>query len=121
MPADHPALESKTTSPGRVAYEAYGQSRGWRTAIGGAMPAWHEQRPDLCQAWETAAIAVKQMPRELGVMLQDVVDAIGEVQSGPFATASLDVALRHLRGAVAALISHREHLRRLSVPEGPQG
>jgi hypothetical protein len=108
-------------TPGRVAYEAYGKSRGWRTAIGGAMPAWGEQRADLQQAWETAAIAVKQMPRDIGIMLQDLVDTLGEIQSGPFATASLEVALRHLRGAVAALIAHREHLRRLQVPEGPQG
>lgn len=44
---------------GRVAYEAYGESVGWITFSGTAMPTWEEQNEKLKQAWNSAASAVE--------------------------------------------------------------
>jgi hypothetical protein len=43
---------------GKVAYDAYGESRGWKVYNGDAMPTWDEQSPELREAWDAAAQAV---------------------------------------------------------------
>lgn len=43
---------------GKVAYDAYGDSRGWKVVGGGTMPQWDEQSPELREAWQAAADAV---------------------------------------------------------------
>jgi hypothetical protein len=43
---------------GRIAYEAYGKTRQWRTFAGDPMPLWDKQTPELRAAWEAAAEAV---------------------------------------------------------------
>lgn len=43
---------------GELAYNAYGDSRGWQTYGGVPMPAWPEQAPELRHAWSEAASAV---------------------------------------------------------------
>lgn len=45
-------------SLGRVAYEAYGDARGWVVFNGAPMPTWNEQSIDLREAWEMAGLAV---------------------------------------------------------------
>lgn len=44
---------------GQVAYEAYGDERGWTTVPGGPMPAWPDQDEAIQRAWQAAAEAVK--------------------------------------------------------------
>jgi len=48
-------------SLGKVAYEAYGEHRGWSTFNGDVMPQWDEQTPELREAWEVAAQAVANL------------------------------------------------------------
>lgn len=43
---------------GKIAYEAYGDNRGWVVVGGGSMPAWDDQTPELRAAWDAAAQAV---------------------------------------------------------------
>ena len=43
---------------GKIAYNAYGDNRGWVTFNGDAMPTWEEQTPELREAWDAAAQAV---------------------------------------------------------------
>jgi len=43
---------------GEIAYNAYGESRGWVVFDGSPMPPWDEQRPDILMAWMAAAQAV---------------------------------------------------------------
>ena len=43
---------------GEVAYNAYGDARGWVVVGGGPMPRWDEQSPELRDAWDAAAQAV---------------------------------------------------------------
>ncbi len=47
-------------SLGEIAYNAYGNSRNWVVVGGGPMPTWEEQFPELKEAWEAAADAVKR-------------------------------------------------------------
>jgi hypothetical protein len=42
----------------RIAYDAYGESRGWVVFNGDPMPRWEDQSPELKQAWDAAAQAV---------------------------------------------------------------
>lgn len=63
QPADGAIWEAKQKGEvminlGQVAYEAYGDSRGWRVFSGDQMPSWDEQVPELREAWEAAAQAV---------------------------------------------------------------
>jgi len=43
---------------GKVAYEAYGEARSWKTVAGEEMPRWEEQSQELRDAWDAAAQAV---------------------------------------------------------------
>lgn len=44
---------------GQVAYEAYAESTGWKSAISGApLPTWDAQADVIKTAWEAAANAV---------------------------------------------------------------
>jgi hypothetical protein len=43
---------------GMIAYEAYGDSRAWKTVGGTDMPTWDDQSEELRQAWRDAANAV---------------------------------------------------------------
>lgn len=45
-------------SLGEVAYNAYGDSRSWRTIGDDPMPAWGDQHDYIQEAWEAAAKAV---------------------------------------------------------------
>lgn len=45
-------------SLGKIAYEAYGEARGWTTFAGEPMLSWGLQTDDLRAAWEAAAQAV---------------------------------------------------------------
>lgn len=42
----------------QIAYEAYGQSRDWRTYDGKPMPQWNELPPEIVTAWEAASNAI---------------------------------------------------------------
>lgn len=42
----------------QIAYEAYGNARGWVVFDGSPMPQWDEQSPELKEAWDAAAQAV---------------------------------------------------------------
>lgn len=46
------------TDLGKIAYEAYGKDRDWRTFDGSPMPSWDEQTEGLQRAWRLAANAV---------------------------------------------------------------
>lgn len=47
------------TSLGQVAYEAYCNHTGWKSAISGApLPQWKDVKPDIKAAWESAGQAV---------------------------------------------------------------
>jgi len=41
-----------------VAYNAYGENRGWVVFSGDPMPKWEDQSPELQAAWRAAAEAV---------------------------------------------------------------
>jgi len=43
---------------GEIAYNAYGDNRGWVVFSGAPMPTWEEQSPELREAWDAAAQAV---------------------------------------------------------------
>lgn len=45
---------------GMIAYNAYGESRGWVVFNGDSMPTWDEQSPELREAWNAAAEAVRR-------------------------------------------------------------
>lgn len=45
---------------GEIAYDAYGDSRGWVVFSGAPMPKWEDQSPELRAAWSAAAEAVKE-------------------------------------------------------------
>lgn len=47
-------------SLGKIAYEAYGNSVGWKTVNGTTMPSWDSQFDRLKTAWEDAAQAVHE-------------------------------------------------------------
>ena len=47
-----------TTRLGEVAYNAYCEERDWLSVSGNSLPQWHEQDPDLRDAWDVAAKAV---------------------------------------------------------------
>lgn len=48
-----------TKSLGQIAYEAYCETTGWKSAVSGApLPQWTEQAPKISEAWEAAARAV---------------------------------------------------------------
>lgn len=47
------------TMLGQVAYEAYCESTGWKSAVSGApLPGWDTQTEEIKQAWKAAALAV---------------------------------------------------------------
>lgn len=46
-------------SLGQVAYEAYGESTGWKTYNGNEMPRWEALGEPIQQAWEAAAEAAR--------------------------------------------------------------
>lgn len=46
------------TDLGKVAYDAYGEARGWKVVGGAPMPTWEEQSQELRDAWSAAAQAV---------------------------------------------------------------
>jgi hypothetical protein len=50
--------EDNVEELGKVAYEAYGEARGWETVGGGWMPSWEQQSQELREAWNAAAQAV---------------------------------------------------------------
>jgi hypothetical protein len=54
---DH-ASRSDHQQLGHVAYDAYGDERGWTVVGGGVMPTWADQSDDLRRAWQAAAEAV---------------------------------------------------------------
>lgn len=43
---------------GKIAYDAYGEHRQWKTHDGSPMPTWENQSPDLRASWNVAATAV---------------------------------------------------------------
>lgn len=43
---------------GRAAYDAYGNSRKWKTVSGATMPDWVDVEADIKTAWIAAALAV---------------------------------------------------------------
>lgn len=48
-------------TPGQVAYEAYSVAVGGASAVTGTvLPSWDGQRPDIREAWEVAADAVRR-------------------------------------------------------------
>jgi hypothetical protein len=54
------AMPTSSKSLGQVAYEAYCEKAGWKSLVTGApLPTWSQQRPEISQAWEAAAAAVK--------------------------------------------------------------
>lgn len=58
--ADHPGLHGwdDADTLAKVAYNAYGDARGWRVFNGGPMPIWEDQEADLQAAWRAAAQGV---------------------------------------------------------------
>jgi hypothetical protein len=42
-----------------VAYQAYGESVGWKNHLGNAMPRWEDLPPSIKQAWVDSANAVR--------------------------------------------------------------
>jgi hypothetical protein len=40
---------------GRLAYEAYCDSRGWRSILGEDLPSWYDQADAIREAWQAAA------------------------------------------------------------------
>lgn len=45
---------------GKVAYEAYCCKTGWKSLVSGAqLPSWDELKQEIRDAWEAAAMAVK--------------------------------------------------------------
>jgi hypothetical protein len=50
-------------SAGQVAYEAYFEQVGGFSVNAEALPAWHDQREHLRNAWEAAAAAVLRARR----------------------------------------------------------
>jgi hypothetical protein len=48
-------------TPGQIAYEAYSEAVGGASAVTGTvLPSWDGQRPDIREAWEVAADAVRR-------------------------------------------------------------
>lgn len=48
-------------TPGQIAYEAYCETTGWKSAISGApLPQWAEVKPEIVAAWENAAAAARK-------------------------------------------------------------
>lgn len=43
---------------GRIAYDAYGNSRKWKTVSGAIMPDWVDTAPEIQAGWEASALAV---------------------------------------------------------------
>lgn len=43
---------------GKIAYDAYGESRGWTVVDGARMSPWEGQTEELKDAWANAAAAV---------------------------------------------------------------
>lgn len=52
-----PDKVSEVRPYGEIAYEAYGQNRGWQSWDGKPMPTWTDLRPDIQIAWQVAAEA----------------------------------------------------------------
>ena len=48
---------------GEIAYNAYGNSRGWKVFNGDPMPSWDEQDTAIQMAWIAAAQAVADAVR----------------------------------------------------------
>lgn len=44
---------------GKIAYDAYCEARGWKSVRGEPLPQFGEQSPELQEAWEKAADAVR--------------------------------------------------------------
>jgi hypothetical protein len=59
-PDEHRGEIVNGDSLGEVAYQAYGDARGWQTFSGDHMPSWTEQSPGLRAAWDSAAQAVAE-------------------------------------------------------------
>lgn len=55
-----PVEQPPAVDLGQVAYEAYGDSRDWKTVAGSEMPVWSDQSEALQEAWRAAADAVAQ-------------------------------------------------------------
>ncbi len=54
-------------TPGQAAYEAYGETRGWRVFDGSPMPRWHQVTPEMAEAWEVAGAAAVRTARARGL------------------------------------------------------
>lgn len=46
-------------SLGQIAFDAYGDNRAWKDHRGSPMPPWEVVRPEIREAWEVAANAVR--------------------------------------------------------------
>lgn len=58
---------NKNEKLGKIAYEAYCDSVGWRSAISGAkLPTWQDQNEQIKQAWcESACGVIKHFAQEV--------------------------------------------------------
>lgn len=46
---------------GRIAYEAYCAKTSWRSLVSGAaLPQWEDLKPEIQEAWDVAAEAVRE-------------------------------------------------------------
>ena len=54
---------------GEIAYNAYCESRGWKSFTGEPLPQWKDVRPDIAQGWRLAAQAVEERKPETGPVL----------------------------------------------------
>jgi hypothetical protein len=49
---------SNTVDLGQVAYDAYCETRNWKSFSGQALPRWPDVQPDIQEGWRVAAKAV---------------------------------------------------------------
>lgn len=48
----------------QYAYEVYAKHQGWKNYAGNPIPPWAEVRPDIQEAWDVAAQAVREVSRD---------------------------------------------------------
>jgi len=64
-------------TPGQLAYEAYCETTGWKSAISGApLPQWSEVKPEIVKGWENAAAATR---RPLAIKLYKAREAVARL------------------------------------------
>jgi hypothetical protein len=101
-------------SPGRAAYEAYALCSNGRSLVSGApLPSWDEQRPEIREAWDAAAMAATEAAAHESSMWEQAYMEVQSVLNEALGSGEDDGAGAGIAADVALVVEQRDKAREL--------